>query len=107
MAAMRKPPKDIEKLSYEDAMERLEALLDEIESGEVGLEDALERAERGGALIQHCRAVLDRVERRLGKLEPVGEDGLAVEAGAGDEALDDTDADADSGVGVDSEGGRA
>ena len=62
-------------LSFEDAVEQLETLIEQIESGEVGLEEALQRYEDGAKLIQHCRSVLGRAEKRIAELtiEPGGE----------------------------------
>lgn len=57
------------KLSYEQALEQLEVLLDKIESGQAGLEDTLAEHERGVKLIQHCRSILQRVETRLAELQ--------------------------------------
>lgn len=63
-------------LSYEAAISELETLLERIESGEIGLEEAIDHAERGNALIRHCRSILDRVDERLQRLEPQGDDAL-------------------------------
>ena len=64
MPAMAKknlqPPK-----SFEDAIEELEKILTEIESGNVGLEESLARYERGTFLIQHCRTVLTQAEKQI------------------------------------------
>jgi len=68
------------KLSYEEALEQLEALLDKIESGQAGLEDTLAEHERGVKLIQHCRSILQRVETRLAELQ-VTSAGNLTEAG--------------------------
>lgn len=76
---MAKRASDIDKLKYEEAIEQLEALLEQIDSGEIGLEEALKQYERGVALIKRCRGVLDRVEKRIGELK-LTEDG-ELEAG--------------------------
>jgi exodeoxyribonuclease VII small subunit len=54
--------------SFEDALQELEQILSQIESGEVGLEESLTRYERGQFLIQHCRAILGRAEKQIEKL---------------------------------------
>lgn len=70
------------KLTYEQALEQLEALLDKIESGQAGLEDTLAEHERGVKLIQHCRSILQRVETRLTELQVTpGGGGSLAEAG--------------------------
>ncbi|MFW6061096.1 MAG: exodeoxyribonuclease VII small subunit [Phycisphaeraceae bacterium] len=58
----------VSKLDFEHAMSELEQLVEQIESGEIGLEQALKRYERGIALIKRCRTVLDTAEQRIAEL---------------------------------------
>ena len=63
------PAKPTDKeLNFEQAIDRLEDLVEQIESGEVGLEDALARYEQGQTLIKRCRGILDKAERRIAEL---------------------------------------
>ena len=59
--------------SFEQAVEQLEGLIEQIESGEIGLEDALKRYEDGTKLIQRCRSILDSAEKKIGELTADGE----------------------------------
>ena len=68
----------VQKLSFEDAMTELETLVEQIESGEIGLEEAIQRYERGIALIQRCRTVLDSAEQRIAELTTNAQGELAV-----------------------------
>lgn len=54
--------------SFEQAIEELESIIDRIESGEVGLEQALTSYERGMKLVGRCRTILDTAEKRIAKL---------------------------------------
>jgi exodeoxyribonuclease VII small subunit len=54
------PPKN-----FEDALRELEQILGEIERGEVGLEESLEKYERGNFLIQHCMGILNAAEKQI------------------------------------------
>lgn len=54
------PPKN-----FEEGLAELEAILGQIESGQVGLEESLAKHERGTFLIQHCRGVLNRAEKQI------------------------------------------
>jgi len=54
-----------EELTFEQATEELEAIIERIESGEIGLEASLEQRRRGEALIKRCRAILDKAEQEL------------------------------------------
>jgi len=56
------------ELSFEKAIDRLEDIVEKIESGEVGLEQALSQYEQGQALIKRCRGILDQAERRIAEL---------------------------------------
>jgi len=50
---------------FEKAMAEIEAIVERIEGGEVGLEDALAQYERGVALINLCRARLGRAQQQV------------------------------------------
>jgi exodeoxyribonuclease VII small subunit len=50
------------ELSYEDAMKELEALVEHIERGDVGLEASLASYRRGEQLLRHLKGLLDRAE---------------------------------------------
>ncbi len=59
---------DISKLSFEDAIKELTAIVGKIEQGEIALQDSLEQYERGMALIKHCRGILQQAEKRIEKI---------------------------------------
>ncbi len=58
------------KLKFEDALARLEEIVEAIEQGEVGLEESIQKYEEGMGLIQHCRKVLAESELKIQKLQP-------------------------------------
>ena len=59
-------------LPFEDAMERLEALVAQLEDGELDLEASLVAFERGVALSRRCSEQLDAAERRIEVLVEAG-----------------------------------
>lgn len=61
-------------LSFEDALKRLEAIVRELESGEVPLERAIALYEEGQGLKAHCEARLASAEARIRELQ-IGADG--------------------------------
>lgn len=61
---------DQSSLSFEQAIEKLESMIDDIESGEVGLEEAIARYEQGQKLVKRCRTILDKAEQRIAELSP-------------------------------------
>jgi exodeoxyribonuclease VII small subunit len=58
----------LESLAFEDALERLEALVERLEHGDLALEDALSAFEQGVGLARRCAADLDAAERRIEEL---------------------------------------
>ena len=64
MAAKKKTkPSTSAALSFEQAAAELEAIIERIESGEIGLEESLAQRKRGEELLKRCRAVLDQAEQ--------------------------------------------
>lgn len=57
-----------EELSFEQAIDTIEDLVEKIESGEIGLEQAMTQYERGQSLIKHCRGILGKAEQRIAEL---------------------------------------
>lgn len=60
--------KALEKLNFEDAIERLEKTVDQLESGELSLEESIKAFERGIELSKLCRKKLEKAEERVKKL---------------------------------------
>ena len=61
-------PADPATLSYEQAVAELEAIIDRIERGEVGLERSISEYRRGTDLLKRCRAILDAAEQQVQEL---------------------------------------
>ena len=62
-----KLPGDIRTLSFEEALDGLEEIVRQLESGDVSLEDSIEIYSRGTQLKRHCeeklRAAAEKVEK--------------------------------------------
>lgn len=56
--------------SFEDGMERVEEIIEQIESGEIGLEASIEAFEKASALLGRCEQVLERAKQRVIELTP-------------------------------------
>jgi exodeoxyribonuclease VII small subunit len=65
-AAATVPPAD---LAFEDAFAELQAVIAQLEAGELPLDAAVGAFERGMRLAQHCTGLLDRAELRVQALE--------------------------------------
>lgn len=57
------------KLKFEEAMARLDTIVEAMESGEIGIEESIARYEEAMALAAHCRRVLDEAEQRIQKIQ--------------------------------------
>ena len=60
-------------MKFEQALDRLEKIVDEMESGSLPLDDLISRFEEGQKLVKHCLAKLDEVERKIEILVKEGE----------------------------------
>lgn len=64
------------ELGFEDALARLETIVDQLESGELTLEASLERYEEGMKLSRRLTRTLDEAEKTIERLvENGGDDG--------------------------------
>ena len=53
------------KDNFEDAMKRLDEIVQEMEKGDIGIEDALKLFEEGTSLSKLCAKKLSAVEKRV------------------------------------------
>ncbi len=72
--AEKKPPADIAKMSFEDALAELEAIVRRLEAGQGKLDEAIDAYERGAALKRHCEARLQEAQLRVERIV-MGPDG--------------------------------
>ena len=59
---------DVGKLSFEDALAELEAIVRQLETGDAALEDSIALYERGAALKAHCEAKLKSAQEKVEKI---------------------------------------
>jgi exodeoxyribonuclease VII small subunit len=68
MAKEDKKAEDFSKLSFEQALQQLEAIVQQLEKGQVPLEESIAFYEKGTALKSHCEAKLRDAEARIEKI---------------------------------------
>ena len=56
------------KKSFEESMERLEAIVAQLEKGECGLDQSLKLFEEGAKLAGQCEQLLDQAEQKVNLL---------------------------------------
>lgn len=59
---------DIKALSFEQALEALERIVDDLERGDVPLDQSIKIYERGEALKAHCEKLLKAAEDKVEKI---------------------------------------
>ncbi|MAU28014.1 MAG: exodeoxyribonuclease VII small subunit [Pelagibacterales bacterium] len=65
---------DINNMNFETALKSLEEIVNQLDSGEIDLDKAVEAYERGTKLKEHCEKKLKEAQLRIEKIE-VGKDG--------------------------------
>ena len=60
---------DVKKMSFEEALAALEAIVQDLEGGEVPLDQSIAIYERGEALKAHCGELLRAAEDRVEKIK--------------------------------------
>lgn len=69
-------PSEIQALSFEDALKQLETIVNQLERGDVGLEESIDYYTKGTQLKQHCQTKLADAKARIEKIQ-VGQNGDA------------------------------
>ena len=72
-------PDDIAKMNFEDALSALEEIVQNLESGQVSLEESIDIYTRGTQLRQHCDLKLKNASERIEKITRSQGGALAVE----------------------------
>ncbi len=61
------------EISLEESFEKLDEMLNELESPEISLEDSFRVYQEGMKLLKQCNETIDRVEKNVMKLNENGE----------------------------------
>ena len=65
------------EINFEKLLANVEAVVEKLESGDLGLSESLEQYEKGIRMVQQCHQVLEQAEQRISVLTRVDEDGTA------------------------------
>lgn len=69
---------------FEKALEELEILVEQLESGDLNLDQSLKQFKRGIELTRHCQGVLDKAQQTVEKLVDSDDESSAVSFDSGD-----------------------
>ncbi|WP_299620298.1 exodeoxyribonuclease VII small subunit [Pelagibius sp.] len=61
-------PEDIQKLTFEEALDALKEIVAKLEQGQGALDTAIDDYERGAALKRHCDAKLREAQAKIEKI---------------------------------------
>jgi len=70
---------EIASLSFEEALEELEAIVRQLEAGRGRLDDAIGSYERGAALKRHCETKLNEAKAKVEKIAFAADGSLKTE----------------------------
>ncbi|WP_016897024.1 exodeoxyribonuclease VII small subunit [Aerococcus viridans] len=59
---------DTSKLSFEEALEKLEAIVNQLQSGDIKLEESMDAFQDGMILSKYCSQILENAEETMTKL---------------------------------------
>jgi exodeoxyribonuclease VII small subunit len=76
MAAAAKPPPSPSPESFDERLARLEAIVAELENGEIALEPAIERYQEGVELLKGCKSLLEGFQKRVEELSADADGGV-------------------------------
>lgn len=63
-------------IKFEDALDRLESIINRLQDGEMSLDDSLSAFQEGIGLVRTCQAKLDAAEAKINLLIKDGNDNL-------------------------------
>ena len=84
----KKTPKDLDKLDFESALKDFEGLVEQLESGEMGLSESLKHFEQGVKLSRHCHGLLDEARQKVTVLSQPDDESSEEEFKLSDETSD-------------------
>jgi exodeoxyribonuclease VII small subunit len=61
--------KSAKRPKFEEAMQRLDAIVEALESGEIGIEESIAKYEEAMGLATQCRQILDEAEQRIQQIQ--------------------------------------
>ena len=81
---MKTPTAPVDDLSFEEALDELEAIVAELEQGDSALDESIARFERGVALTRRCEDRLGEAEKKLAVLLQQGSRVVEVDMESGE-----------------------
>jgi exodeoxyribonuclease VII small subunit len=61
--------KGTSRLNFEESMAKLDEIVEAMESGQIGIEDSINKYEEAMTLVAQCRRILSQAEQRIAKIQ--------------------------------------
>ena len=71
-------PPDIRKLSFEEALNELEEIVQQLESGNIGLEESISTYSRGNMLKMHCQNKLAAAREKVEQIDIASDGNIGI-----------------------------
>lgn len=71
--------KEKEELNFEEIMDKLEKIIQDLEKGDLNLEDSIKKFEEGMLLSKKCNEFLESAEKKITKLITTSDGNLSEE----------------------------
>ena len=65
MPARKKSPEETDSLNFEEALARIEEIVESMEGDQLPLEDLVSQYEKGSILLKHCETVLSSARKKI------------------------------------------
>ena len=67
------------ELTFEESMEKLEEIANELEKNDLSLDESIKKIEEGMKISKHCKDIIDKAEKKITILVDGKEDDFKIE----------------------------
>ena len=67
------------ELTFEESMEKLEEIANELEKNDLSLDESIKKFEEGMKISKHCKDIIDKAEKKITILVDGKEDNFKIE----------------------------
>ena len=69
----------MKELTFEESMEKLEEIANELEKNDLSLDESIKKFEEGMKISKHCKDIIDKAEKKITILVDGKEDDFKIE----------------------------
>jgi exodeoxyribonuclease VII small subunit len=87
--SMAKSKREPRRVNFEDALVELEKIVDDLERGDIGLDESMAAYEKGVKVLKQCQDILAKAEKRIAILSGKDAEGNPIETPLGQDDVAD------------------